>query len=98
MISCVGQKAETRRSKLVTKPLAFDPVRDVSSLSIPKSSSLRFPTMNLLMIATVLVGSVAIVFAVIRLLRRRPHVHSNLATERLGPVSEQWLTAHRGER
>jgi len=54
--------------------------------------------MNLLLMATVLAGSVVVVFAVIRLIRRRAQLHSNLATEQLGPVSEQWLTAHRGNR
>ena len=53
--------------------------------------------MNLLWMGAVLAAGV-IVVAVIRVLRRRPHLDSHSSTERLGPVSEQWLTAHRGER
>lgn len=54
--------------------------------------------MKFLLMAAVLTSSVALVAAVIHLVRRRPHAHSHSSTERLGPVSEQWLTAHRGER
>jgi hypothetical protein len=53
--------------------------------------------MNLLWMGVVLAAGVVVV-AVIRAIRRRPHLDSNSSTERLGPVSEQWLTAHRGER
>ena len=54
--------------------------------------------MKLFLIATVLAGSVSVILVVIRLTRRTPHVQSNSSVERLGPVSQQWLTTHRGER
>jgi hypothetical protein len=54
--------------------------------------------MNFLLITSVVAGSVVVVIAVVLIARRRPHPNSNSSTERLGPVSEQWLTAHRGER
>jgi hypothetical protein len=54
--------------------------------------------MNFLLMAAVLAGSVTMVVAGIRIVRRPPRLDSNSSTERLGPVSERWLTAHRGER
>ena len=53
--------------------------------------------MKFLLMAAVLASSVAVTIAVIRALWR-PHLHSHSSTDRLGPVSDQWLTAHRGER
>jgi hypothetical protein len=54
--------------------------------------------MKWLLMAAMLTASVALVIGVVHAVRRRPHLHSNASTDRLGPVSEQWLTAHRGER
>jgi hypothetical protein len=53
--------------------------------------------MKFLLMAAVLASSVAVMIAVIRVFWR-PQLHSHSSTERLGPVSDQWLTAHRGER
>jgi hypothetical protein len=52
--------------------------------------------MKFLLMTAVLASSVAVMIAVNRVLWR-PHLHPHSSTERLGPVSEQWLTAHRGE-
>jgi hypothetical protein len=54
--------------------------------------------MNLLLLAGLLASSLAMVFVVIRTARRRPPLDSNLSTEHLGTVSQQWLTAHRAEK
>jgi hypothetical protein len=53
--------------------------------------------MKFLLITTALTGGVFVIIAVIRL-ARRPHLPSHSSIDQLGPVSEQWLTAHRGER
>jgi hypothetical protein len=54
--------------------------------------------MNILLMAGLLSGSVAMVIVVIRMARRRPHQHAGSSTEQLGTVSQQWLTTHRAER
>ena len=57
-----------------------------------------FQMMNLLMVAALLVSSVALVIIGIRTFRNRPHLHSQPSTGQLGTVSQQWLTTHRAEK
>jgi len=54
--------------------------------------------MNLLMVAGLLVSSVALVIIGIRTFRNRPHLHPHSSTGQLGTVSQQWLTTHRAEK
>jgi hypothetical protein len=53
--------------------------------------------MNLLMVAGLLLSSVALVILGIRTFRNRPDLHSHSSTG-LGTVSQQWLTTHRAEK
>jgi hypothetical protein len=57
-----------------------------------------FPMMNVLVVAGVLVTSVALVIIGIRTFRNRPHLHSHSSSGQLGTVSQQWLTTHRAEK
>ena len=54
--------------------------------------------MNVLMVAGLLVSSVALVIIGIRTFRNRPHLHTHSSTGQLGTVSQQWLTTHRAEK
>ena len=57
-----------------------------------------FQMMNLLMVAALLVSSVALVIIGIRTFRNRPHLPSHSSNGQLGTVSQQWLTTHRAEK
>jgi hypothetical protein len=78
------------RDGVADKVLAFRPVRPYRVCD--------FPMMNLLMVAGLLVSSVALVIIGIRTFRNRPHLHSHSSTGQLGTVSQQWLTTHRAEK
>ncbi len=53
---------------------------------------------NLLMVAGLVVTSVALVIIGVRTFRNRPDPVSHSATGQLGTVSQQWLTTHRAEK
>lgn len=54
--------------------------------------------MNFLLVAGLLTTTVAMVLIAVRMVRRRPLLHSHSATDQLGTVSQHWLTTHRAER
>lgn len=78
------------RDGVADEVLAFRPARPYRVCD--------FPMMNLLMVAGLLVSSVALVIIGIRTFRNRPHLHPHSSTGQLGTVSQQWLTTHRAEK
>jgi len=54
--------------------------------------------LNVLMVAGLLVTSVAFAIIGIRTFRNRPALPSHSSTGQLGSVSQQWLTTHRAEK
>ena len=74
------------RDGVADEVLAFRPARPYRVCD--------FPMMNLLMVAGLLVSSVALVIIGIRTFRNRPHLHPHSSTGQLGTVSQQWLITH----
>ena len=78
------------RNGVADEVLAFRPARQYRVCD--------FLMMNLLVLAALLVSSLALVIIGIRTFRNRPHLHSHSSTGQLGTVSQQWLTTHRAEK